>query len=162
MTQAWGGISQGNVNAGGALRQLYPNWVQAGSGAAGVQTRRRSNEGVITRMEVVPASGVGGVFQLWDLAGQLTGTSDVNTGTAITNAFLNEELARTPPRARLIWSVDFSGTLDGSNKLLGVRVVFTRGLACRYVQSDAPGTNLVTINLVVDGGYQLWEGELPG
>jgi hypothetical protein len=162
MTQAWGGISLGNVNTGGALTQLYPNWLQAGSASAGVKTRRRPNEGVISRMEVVPAAGIGGVFELWDLAGTLTGTNQVNSAASITNAFLLAEQARTPPRARLIWSVDFSGDLDGVNKLLGVRVVFARGLAARYIQAATPGTNIVTINMVVDGGYQLWEGELPG
>lgn len=162
MTQAWGGIVLTNVNTSGVLTQLYPNWLQAGSASAGVQTRRRPNEGVITRMEVVPSAGVGGVFELWDLAGTLTGTSQVNSATSITNAFLLAEQARTPPRARLIWSVDFSGDLDGVNKLLGVRVVFARGLAARYTEPAAAGTNAVTINLVVDGGYQLWEGELPG
>lgn len=162
MSQAWGGITQTNVNTGGVLTQLYPNWLQAGASGAGVLTRRRPNEGVITRMEVVPASGIGGVFELWDMAGTLTGTNQVNSATSITNAFLLAEQAKSPPRARLLWSVDFNGSLEGANKLLGVRVVFARGLVARYTQVAAPGTNSVTINLVVDGGYQLWEGELPG
>ena len=161
MTQAWGGIALTNVNAGGALTQLYPNWLQAGSAAAGVLTRRRPNEGVISRLEVVPATGIGGVFELWDMAGTLSGTNQVNSATSMTNAFLVAEQARTPPRARLLWSLDFSGALEGANKLLGVRVVFARGLVARYTQSDAVGTRSVTLNLVVDGGYQLWEGEIP-
>jgi hypothetical protein len=110
-------------------------------------------------MEVVPQNGVGGVFELWDLAGELSGSNNVNSATSITNAFLLAAI--TAKTARLLWKVDFSGDLDGSNKLLGVRTVFTRGLVARYVQSDAAGTNTVLINLVVDGGYQLWEGEIP-
>jgi len=161
MTQAWGGIALTNVNASGALTQLYPNWLQAGSASVGVLTRRRPNEGVISRLEVVPATGIGGVFELWDMAGTLTGTSQVNSATSITNAFLVAEQARTPPRARLLWSIDFSGALEGANKLLGVRVVFARGLVARYTQADTVGTRSVTLNLVVDGGYQLWEGEIP-
>lgn len=157
--QAWGGLALTNVNTGGVLTQLYPNWLQSGSASAGIQTRRRPNEGVLGRMEVVPQSGVGGVFELWDMSGQYSGANDVNAAASMTNAYLLAEIAAK--RARLVWQVDFSGDLDGSNKLLGVRTVFARGLAARYVQSDPAGTNTVLINLVVDGGYQLWEGEIP-
>lgn len=157
--QAWGGIEIDNVNDGGVLTQLYPNWVAAGSGSAGIQRRRRPNEGVLGRMEVVPATGVGGTFELWDIAGELTGTNDVSAGNTLTNAFLTAEIAAG--RARLLWKVDFSGDLEGSNKMIGIRNVFARGLAARYVQSDTPGDHQVLLNMSVDGGYQVWDGEVP-
>ena len=159
--QAWGGISLTNVNAGGSLTQLYPNFVPAGSGVSpnAVLTRRCPTDGVLGRAEFVPSSGVGGTLELYDIAGELTGTNDVNAGTTMTNAYLSAALAAG--RAHLLWKTDFAGTLTGSDKLLGVRVVFARGLAARFIQSDAPGTNTLVINIVCAGGFRLYEGNLP-
>lgn len=157
--QAWGGLSLGNVNTGGNFTQLYPSWVDAGSVAPGIALRRGPTEGAIGRMEVVPAAGVGGVFELWDAAGLLVGTNNANAGVLLTDAFIASEAAAK--RARCIWRIDFAGALDGSNKLLGVRLAFTKGLVARYVQAATPGTNAVTINLVVDGGFRVWQGGIP-
>lgn len=161
--QAWGGVSIDNVAASaGDLTQLYPNFLQAGIGTDPtlVLTRRRPNEGVIGRIEVVPEVGVGGTLEIWDVAGELTGTNDVNAGTTITDAYL--QTAITAKKARLLWTVTFDGDSSATNKIFGTRTVFVAGLAARYTNPvETAGTVSVDINLVVDGGYQLWEGNLP-
>jgi len=150
MTQAWAPITLSNVAATGDLVQLYPATVTAGTGATTRGTERRKPlSGVLYRAEVYTVSGVGGVIELWDVAGLDRGASNnVDTGTALTNAFLTTEIAAG--RAKLLWRQNFAGTSGSRYPVFNQRVPFMKGLAARFVSGDSGN---VELSLVCDGGY---------
>lgn len=153
--QPWSPILVSNVtDTTGVLTQLFPTFVTAGAGTylMGEQVRK-ANEGVLYRVDVDPSDAVGGVFELWDIAGQFRGaTNNTNTGTALTAAYLAAEQAAG--RARMIWRTDFKGDAGLTTKTFATRVLFNQGLAGRFIDSiDAVGTKNVTVNVVAEGGY---------
>lgn len=154
--QSFGNVTISNVATGGDLTQLYPDNVVAGSGSTASQTSRRyPSGGVLYRVEINPKDAVGGIFELWDLAGESQGASNnVDTGTAMTAAYLASKIARG--KAKLLWTIDFKGDSGLNNKVFGVRVVYSQGLAGRYINDlDAVGSKLLALNIVSEGGFRV-------
>lgn len=153
--QAWGPNTLVNVaSSAGDLKQLFPAFVSAGTGGTSTGTeRRKCTEGVLYRIDIDPADAVGGVFELWDVAGRPYGISNnIDTGTALTDAYLLSE--QTAGRARLIWRTDFKGDAGLTTKTFATRVPFSFGLAGRYVNTvDPAGTKSIYANIVAEGGY---------
>jgi len=151
----WSPVLVANGAATDNLTQLFPSFVTAGSGATTMGTERRScTEGVLYRCDIDPSDAVGGYFELWDVCGRPYGASNnIDTGTALTNAYLVSEQAAG--RARMIWRTDFKGDSGLTTKTFATRVPFNRGLAGRYVNIvDAAGSKNVTVNIVAEGGYR--------
>jgi len=151
---AWGPNTLVNGAATDDLKQLFPSFVTAGTGGTSSGTeQRKCTEGVLYRIDIDPSDAVGGYFELWDVAGRPYGATDnVDTGTALTNAYLLSEQAAG--RARLIWRTDFKGDAGLATKTFATRVPFTFGLAGRYVNTvDAAGTKTIYANIVAEGGY---------
>jgi hypothetical protein len=152
--QAWGPTTVLNGAATDALTQLFPSFVSAGVAtvAAGAE-RRKTTEGVLYRIDIDPADGVGGYFELWDLGGRPYGATDnINTGTDVTDAYLVSETAQG--RARLIWRTDFKGDSGLTTKTFATTTPFMFGLAGRFVNIvDVAGTKSVYVNIIAEGGY---------
>lgn len=154
--QAWGQVVLTNVATGGNLTQFYPDFVPAGTGGTATGTSRRTpTEGVLQRIEINPSGAVGGTFELWDICGLNAGVSDnVDTGSVLTTGFLAAKKARN--EAKLLWKIDFKGDSGLTNKILGSRIVFTYGLAGRYLNdTDAVGTKEMQVNIIAGGGYKV-------
>jgi hypothetical protein len=116
---------------------------------------RQAIEGALERCDIYPDDAVGGVFELWDVAGLASGASNnVNTGNVLTNAYLVAEQAAN--RAKCVWTVGFKGDTGLTTKTLATRVPFRYGLAGRFVDiTAAPGTNSIIINILAAGGFRV-------
>lgn len=155
MSQPWSPVFVANVvSATGDSTQLFPAFATPGAGTLlRGELVRKTCEGILYRVDVDPSDAVGGYFELWDVAGQPFGASNnINTGTALTNAYLVAEQAAG--RARMIWRTDFKGDSGLTTKTFATRTVFNQGLAGRFVDTiDAVGTKNVAVNVVAEGGY---------
>jgi hypothetical protein len=152
MTMAWSPLTLTEVAAAGDLTQLFPSQVTAGdAGTTFGSQRRKASSGVLLRAEVYTVDGVGGEIELWDVAGLTEGANNnVNTGTALTDAYLQAEIAAG--RARLLWTQGFAGAVGSRYPVFNQRVPFMRGLAARFI-SAAPAGKTVQVSVVADGGY---------
>jgi hypothetical protein len=142
-------------SATGALTQLYPDWVTAGQnpGTAG-NLIRRPTDGILHELSIYPDSAQGGVLEIWDLAGDMSGASDVSTSDQITNAYLVAALARSRPRAKLIWKQEFKADAGLTTKKLTQRVLIKFGLAVRwYTAGVTSSTKTAVLNVVSEGLY---------
>lgn len=139
----------------GALTQLYPDWVTAGQnpGAAG-NIIRRPTDGILHEIAIYPDSSQGGILEVWDIAGAMSGTSDVSTSNQITNAYLTAQLARTRPRAKLLWKQEFKADAGLTTKKMTQRAVIKFGLAVRwYTAGVTSSTKTAVLNVVSEGTY---------
>ena len=156
MTQAWSPMILTNVAAAGDLTELFPDFVTPGVATNNPgDLRRKTTEGVLHRVDLSPIDQFGGYFELWDVGGRpydFAGANNINTGTAITDAYLLAEKAAG--RAKQIWRIDFKGDSGLMTKTFATRVPFSHGLAGRYVNTDeTAGTVEININIVAEGGY---------
>lgn len=143
------------VASTGDLTQLYPAWVTVGvakTGSTNGQIIRRPLQGALHAISVEANGTDGGVIQIYDIDGGQNG-ADVSSATAITNAQLVAALAATPPRAKLLYEQQFSGT-TGSGPISppGVYIGFMKGLAARMTMDTPAGG--CKLNLRVGGGYE--------
>lgn len=152
-------ISIANVEpATGDLVQVYPPWVSAGAAIAAGALVRVPCDGVIHEITVFPDDAQGGILEVWDIAGELSGSNDVNTATAITNAYLVAEQARTPTRAKRIWYQEFKADPGLTTKKLSQRVKITRGLAVRWITAGVTtATKTCILNITSEGLYRKTE-----
>lgn len=142
-----------NVIATGNLTQLFPPWCTVGSGLTTQGTlRRQAQEGILYSAELYSVTATGGVIELWDIAGTDSGTSNVDTATVITNAYLVAAIARN--EAKLIWNQSFTGT-DATPRKFSQRTILRRGLAVRYINTvDGVGTDTISLSIVSEGVYR--------
>jgi hypothetical protein len=142
-----------DVGSAGNITQLYPASATAGSGGTTAGTeRRRPTAGTLYTAQVYTPGGAGGIIQLWDVAGLTEGVSNnVDTGTAMTNAYVAAEIAAG--RGRLIWEQEIAGSAGASKSLIVIPIPFVRGLAARYYTSGGPGADTAKINISADGGF---------
>lgn len=146
----WAGISLTATTATGNLQQLFPTYFPAGSAATTPGSlRRKTANGTLLSAQVETDGILGGILQLWDIAGDWAG-ANINTATTITNAEL--VAAQAAGRAHLIWEQNFTGSSGASLKGTSPRT-FMFGLAARFIGSG--GT--CSLNLSVDGGCRLTE-----
>lgn len=153
---SFGDVNLTNVATGGDFTQIYPDTVVAGSGSLASQTMRRyPSPGVLYRCEINPSGSVGGIFELWDIAGESQGgANNVDTGTAMTAAYLAAKVAKK--EARLLWRIDFKGDSGLNNKSFGTRTLFLRGLAGRYINDlDTVGSKAIGLNIIAEGGFRV-------
>lgn len=154
--QPWSPITLLSVNsATGNLVQLFPDTCTAGSGATTPGTlMRQACEGVLYLADIMPATLDGGELELWDVFGLLEGGSNnVNTGTALTDAFLTAQKAKG--QARLIWKQGFKGDTGTTNKSFKQRVPIMWGLAARYINTGiAAGAGQIIVSIVASGCFR--------
>jgi hypothetical protein len=151
--EAWT-IQIDNVDsATGVLTQLYPPWMEAGSApAAGVEVRQPV-DGVLYELTIYPDDAQGGILELVDIAGELSGSNDTNTATDITNAYLVAQQARD--KARIIWIQEFKADPGLTTKKFTQRVPIRFGLAARwYTAGVAADTKTCRLNIVAEGCYR--------
>jgi len=145
------------ISSTGDLTQLYPSFTSAGSDALTLGALvRQPTDGVLLECAIYPVDAFGGILELWDLAGPLTGSTNVNSGTAITNAQLTAAIARG--RAKRIWSQSFKADSGLTTKKFTQRVPVMFGLAVRVVDNaggGGAGTQIYTLNLVCGGCYRI-------
>lgn len=150
VTGAWSPLAS-NIIPNNVLMGAYPNKNYP------IRPFRQPSAGRTNRVEVVPVSGIGGIFELWDIAGVLLDDSgfneDVARGNNITQGYLNSKILES--KAKQLWRVEFKGDGAYTPKVLGNPVTFSFGLAARYlvptsIVSDAPKCK---INLICEGGF---------
>jgi hypothetical protein len=142
-------------SATGALTQLYPDWVTAGQnpGTAG-NIIRRPTDGILHELSIYPNSVQGGILELWDLAGEMSGTNDVSSADQMTNTYLTAQLARINPRAKLIWKQEFKADAGLTTKKFTQRVQLKFGLAVRWITAGVTAnTETCILNVVSEGLY---------
>jgi len=138
------------ADANGAMTQLFPSWVSAGSGstAAGTEVRRPA-PGVLFRVSVITTDAAGGTIEIWDVAGEAEGAqNNSDTGTALSAAYVAAKV--TAHKGKMLWKQNFKGDAGSRSAIFASHVPFLQGLAARYI--NAAGTS-VELSLVVDGGY---------
>ena len=154
--ETWGNpITVSNGAADGDLKQLYPDWATAGTGATTAGTKRRiPTEGTLYHCQVFPSSAQGGIFELWDIGGEPEGaTNNTDTGTAITDAYLQAKIARN--KAKLIWRIGFKGDDGLTTKTWWQKIPVTHGLAARFINTDVgAGTANITLSIAASGCYR--------
>jgi hypothetical protein len=151
--EAWT-VSVDNVDsATGNIQQLYPPWVGVGASPAAGAEVRQALEGVLYEVTVYPDSAQGGILELFDLAGELSGTNDTNTADEVTNAYFSAQEGRD--KARLIWKQEFKADAGLTTKKFTQRVPIRFGLAARfYTPGVTADTKTVTLNVVSEGLYR--------
>jgi len=142
-----------DVGSTGNVTQLYPASCTAGSGASTQGTeRRKPTSGTLYTAQVYTPGGTGGIIQLYDVAGLSEGVSNnVDTGVAMTNAYVAAELAAY--RGRLMWEQEIAGSAGASKSLIVIPLSFMRGLAARFYTSGGPTANTAKIIIAADGGF---------
>lgn len=150
---AWSPLTLNAVVATGNLTQLYPASCTAGSGASTQGTLRRSPiEGNLYRAEIYPATGDGGVLELWDISGFITGATDnVDTGSTISQATITALVAQN--RARLIWKQGFTGDPGTAAKVFARHLPIYYGLAARFIV-NSPVAQQITLSIVASGCFR--------
>ncbi len=141
------------VAANGNLLQIYPPDCPAGiavATATPAQMIREPIEGELVGFQVQTNGSDGGVFELWDVAGD-DGGADVSTAAVITNAEL--VVAQNKGKASLLWRQNLLGT--GVTPPCPSYFRFMRGLAARWVSS---GNCSMSGN--ISGGYRLRHGSV--
>jgi hypothetical protein len=147
------------LNTSGVITQLYPDFV-----AAGVDTTtagsvvRMPTDGVLLECSVYPFQNFGGILELWDVAGNLTGSPNVNSGSTLTNATLTELIAQG--KAKKIWEQSFKADAGLTTKKFTQRVPVMFGLAARIIDNTGgggAGTQSYKLNIVAGGCYRVVE-----
>jgi len=139
----------------GVLTQIYPDWMTAGSApAAGVEIRQPV-DGILYEMAIYPDDAQGGILEVYDIAGEKSGSNDVNTATDITAAYLAAQLARDEPRAKLIWKQEFKADPGLTTKKFTQRTKIHFGLAVRWITAGVTtDTKTASLNITSEGLYR--------
>lgn len=152
------------------LTQLFPDFVTPGIAGTGYGLRRKATDGLLYRAEIWPECGIGGTFELYDIAGNIydenpafPGRNNVNLGNKLTDAYLQNKLAKK--EAKLIWQIGFNGDEGPASKIYATKILFTKGLACRFIRPPGasqigPFTETAVININADGGFAIVECQL--
>ena len=155
MSEAWGPITLTAVASNGNITALFPNHVTVGEATTTAGSQRRAQrEGVLFRAEMYSEDG--GFLEIWDVNGDVSetaGNNNVSLGTVLTNAYVADKISRG--KARLIYSVEISGTVGDRPQLIQNIIPFARGLAARF--SNATPTGSAVINIVADGGFEKYD-----
>jgi hypothetical protein len=141
----------------GVITQLYPDFVAAGSDltTAG-SVVRQPVDGVLLEVSVYPFQNFGGVLELWDVGGPITGSPNVNSGNTFTNADLTALVNRG--RAKKIWEQSFKADAGLTTKKFTQRIPIAFGLAARIVDNTGgggAGTQSYKLNIVAGGCYRI-------
>lgn len=149
-------VQIGNViDTSGVLTQIYPNWMTAGSSPSAGVLVRQPTDGVLYEMAIYPDDAQGGILEVYDIAGTLSGTNDTNTATSMTAAYLTAQLARTQPRAKLIWQQEFKADPGLTTKKFTQRTKLNFGLAVRWITAGVTaGTKTASLNITSEGLYR--------
>lgn len=137
------------------LTQIYPDWVSVGVNPGTAGQIRKPTDGILHEITVYPDDAQGGILQVWDLAGSFqAGSNDVSTDNQITNAYLTAQLARTSPRAKLIWEQEFKADPGLTTKKFTQRINIKFGLAVRWITAGVTsGTKTAKLNIASEGLY---------
>lgn len=147
------------INGTGNLTQLFPNFVGVGSGSQTLGAIiRQPTDGTLSEMSIYPSGNFGGEIELWDVAGPLEGSPNVNEDAAnnITDTYLTAQIARK--KAKLIWKQGFKADSGLTTKKYTQRIPIMFGLAVRIIDNTgAAGTQAYTLNIVAGGCYRYIE-----
>lgn len=147
------------LNTSGDLTQLYPDFVAAGVDTTTAGSRvRMPTDGVLLECAIYPFQNFGGVLELWDVAGNLTGSPNVNSGNTFTNATLTALIASGA--AKKIWEQSFKADAGLTTKKFTQRVPVMFGLAARIIDNTGgggAGTQSYKLNIVAGGCYRVVE-----
>lgn len=141
-------------SATGVLTQIYPDWCTAGTAYAAGAEIRLPVDGILHEMTVYPLDAVGGIIEVYDIAGEYSGTNDVNTSNTMTNAYLTSQLNRERVKAKLIWKQEFKGDPGLTTKKFTQRTKFNFGLAVRIYTTATITNEQVTLNISSEGLYR--------
>lgn len=149
-----------NVTSGtGVLTQLYPDFLAAGTDSLAAGSKvRQPVDGVLLECTIYPFENFGGVLELWDVAGNLTGSPNVNSGNTFTNATLQAAIARG--RAKKVWEQSFKADAGLTTKKFTQRTPIMFGLAARIVDNTGgggAGTQDYKLNIIAGGCYRVIE-----
>lgn len=147
------------VDTSGVITQLYPSFVSAGVDTLTLGARvRQPTDGVLLECSIYPVDAFGGILELWDVAGPITGSNNVNSGTDFLNTYLTAQVSRG--RARKIWEQAFKADSGLTTKKFTQRVPVAFGLAARIIDNSGgggAGSQDYKLNIVASGCYRVVE-----
>lgn len=153
MSASWGVITIAAVGAGGVATQLFPQYLPATVSTAvwppaTAGEVRRPTAGKTENIFTDTDGTNGGVVELWDVAGQISGvTNNVNDQVFLTDAYLTAN-------GRKLYEFRVVGNADMPYDLLMAidHLEFSNGLAMRFLANA--GT--IKVTPMCELGYMQW------